>query len=162
MINNKQIICSANSCATQVTLGYIELDILSEGVLELTEEDLAVVEASVGGAGGVEMGMTGTQVRRELEPVVYENALAQNYPNPFNPSTTIAYSVATKTRVRLEIFDVRGRLVKSLVDERKSPNNYQVIWDGRNGDGESVASGVYFYRLVAGDFRATKNLVLLR
>jgi flagellar hook assembly protein FlgD len=88
--------------------------------------------------------------------------LGQNYPNPFNPSTTIAYSVADKSDVKLQIFDVRGRLVRTLVDGERGPNNYRVMWDGLNNAGNSVASGVYFYRLIAGDFRATKKMVLLR
>ena len=88
-------------------------------------------------------------------------ALAQNYPNPFNPETTIAYSVASTRLVSLAIYDVRGALVRTLVNERQTARNYRVVWDGRDRKGTSVASGVYFYCLVAGDFTATKKMVLL-
>jgi hypothetical protein len=92
----------------------------------------------------------------------YINNLEQNCPNPFNPTTTIAYSIANDNDVELKIFDVSGALVKTLVKESKKANNYKVIWDGRNNSGNSVASGVYFYRLIAGDFRATKKMVFLK
>ncbi len=89
----------------------------------------------------------------------------QNYPNPFNPSTTIGYSiprVEEPVQVRLSIFDIRGRRVRSLVDEKKESGVYQVHWNGRNERGEEVPSGVYLYRLEAGDYRATHKMVLTR
>jgi hypothetical protein len=89
-------------------------------------------------------------------------ALDQNYPNPFNPTTTIAYSIASRSRVQLRIYNVRGQLVKTLVDDEQVPNVYRAVWDGRNNSGSPVASGVYFYELVAGDFQATKKMVLVR
>ena len=77
-------------------------------------------------------------------------------------STTIAFSIKDAKHVQLRIYDVRGALVKTLVDERRKPNNYKERWNGKNNRGQSVASGVYFYRLEAGDFTATKKMVLLR
>jgi hypothetical protein len=88
--------------------------------------------------------------------------LEQNYPNPFNPVTSITYSIAKDSDVELKIFDVTGALVKTLVVGSHKKNKYKIFWDGRNNAGESVASGVYFYRLIAGDFKATKKMVLLR
>lgn len=88
--------------------------------------------------------------------------LAQNVPNPFNPTTTIEYAIARRSRVQLNVYDVRGRHVKTLVDRNVGPDSYRVVWDGRNSAGNSVASGVYFYRLVAEGFVATKKMVLLR
>ena len=88
--------------------------------------------------------------------------LQQNYPNPFNPVTTIEYSVSQESRVRLQVFDARGRVVRTLVNRDLLPNNYKVLWDGRNSSGNSVASGIYFYRLTVGDLSATRKMVLLR
>lgn len=156
------VIGSGASVGDTLDLGYIEMDVLSEDPLELTDDDLKLVEATVQDAGGGMACVGGSQSHRAVKPVVYTNELGQNYPNPFNPSTTIAYSLANKTDVKLQIFDVRGRLVKTLVDGERSPNNYRVMWDGRNNSGNSVASGIYFYRLVAGEFKATKKMVLLR
>ena len=90
------------------------------------------------------------------------NSLSQNFPNPFNPSTTIEFGLRGKGHVSLVIYDVAGRLVKTLVDEERGAGGHKVVWDGKNNTGSTVASGIYFYRLVAGDFVQTKKLVLLR
>ncbi len=90
------------------------------------------------------------------------NSLAQNYPNPFNPVTTIRYSVKNEGPVTLKIYDVSGRLVCTLVDVVTKPGAYTVTWRGVNDRGTKVASGVYFYRIGAGDFVQTKKMVLLR
>jgi hypothetical protein len=91
-------------------------------------------------------------------------ALDQNYPNPFNPSTSIRYYVGTETasRVSLRVYNVAGQLVKTLVDEEKTPGEHQVIWDGKNQQGDDVASGVYFYRLSISDFSDSRRMVLLK
>jgi len=92
-------------------------------------------------------------------------ALHQNYPNPFNPITTISYALPTakdKYFVTLKIYDALGRLVKTLVEQYQASGSYQVIWDGRDMNGSSVASGIYFYTIQAGDFRMTKKMVLMR
>jgi len=88
--------------------------------------------------------------------------LAQNYPNPFNPQTTIAYSIKARGYVRLSVYDVGGRLVRMLANEVRPAGAQQVTWDGKDANGTAVASGVYFYRLVAGDFTQTKKMVLLK
>jgi hypothetical protein len=88
--------------------------------------------------------------------------LAQNYPNPFNPSTTIRYEIKEATRVKLRVYDVAGRLVRTLVDESRKPDRYKAVWNGTNNRGQSVATGVYFYRLEAGSFVSTKKMVLLK
>jgi hypothetical protein len=84
-------------------------------------------------------------------------ALHQNYPNPFNPTTTIRFEVETHRHATLHIYDITGRVVKTLVDEQLQPGEYEVQWDASN-----VASGVYFYRLHAGDRQITRKLVLLK
>jgi hypothetical protein len=91
-------------------------------------------------------------------------ALMQNYPNPFNPSTTIRYSIAAQGRVTLKIYGVTGALVRVLADEVQTPRaeGYEAAWDGRNDDGASVASGVYFYRLKAGGEVLTRKALLLK
>jgi len=89
--------------------------------------------------------------------------LAQNVPNPFNPATTIEYRLPAASSVRLEIFDLRGRLVRRLRDgEQESAGRQAVVWDGRNDAGRAVAAGVYLYRLEAGNTRAARRMVLVR
>jgi hypothetical protein len=83
--------------------------------------------------------------------------LEQNYPNPFNPSTTIRYGLPTRSHVALTVYNTLGQLVASLVNETEEAGSHEVRFDG-----SVLASGVYFYRLSAGDYLATKRLVLLR
>lgn len=96
------------------------------------------------------------------ERLSFRDALVQNFPNPFNPTTTIAFSLAENARVVLAICDVRGALVRRLIHETRVAGDYRVVWDGKNDVGTSVSSGVYFYRLTAGRFEATKKMVLLK
>lgn len=88
--------------------------------------------------------------------------LKGSYPNPFNPSTVIEYSIAKDSNVKLAVYDVSGRLIKTLVDGFQRSNNYKVSWDGKNNRGVTVGSGVYFYRMKAGEFASTKKFVLMR
>ncbi|HCA80085.1 MAG TPA: hypothetical protein DEP53_10165 [Bacteroidetes bacterium] len=90
-------------------------------------------------------------------------ALSQNYPNPFNPTTTIEFSLARSVPVELKVYDLLGREVAVLINgDAMNPGRYMMRWDGRNRYGQSVATGVYFYRLVAGDFVQSKKMVLVK
>jgi hypothetical protein len=88
--------------------------------------------------------------------------LHANVPNPFNPSTRIGFSLASRSDVRLEIYDIAGRLVKRLLQAELPGGDHAVQWNGRDDGGNEVASGVYFYRFVAGDFESSQRMVLLR
>jgi hypothetical protein len=96
------------------------------------------------------------------ERIVYRTALYQNIPNPFNPSTTIRYELEERVTVTLTIYDVRGRVIKRLVNARQGPGIFRKVWNGTNGSGEMVSSGVYFYRLNAGGVLRTKKMLLLK
>ncbi len=91
-----------------------------------------------------------------------EFVLYQNYPNPFNPTTTIKYAVPKNEKISLKIYDVLGREVKTLVNSVKAPGIYSVTWNGSNNSGSKVASGIYFYRLKAGNFVNVKKMILLK
>ena len=84
-------------------------------------------------------------------------ALDQNYPNPFNPTTNISYSLGRTSEVKLEIFNVLGQKVQTLVDERKNPGTYRITFDARN-----LSSGMYFYKLSTSGFTQTKKMVLIK
>ncbi len=88
--------------------------------------------------------------------------LGQNYPNPFNPSTTISFVLPRESHVTLSIYDIRGRPVKTVRDEIVPEGYREVVWDGRDELGKGVSSGVYFYRLTAGEQTLTKKMVLLK
>jgi hypothetical protein len=92
-----------------------------------------------------------------------ETNLAQNYPNPFNPSTTIRYTLRETSHVTLRVYNVSGQLVRTLVDgEQAGQKSYSAEWDGRNNRGQNVSSGIYFYRLEAGEFTNTKKMLMLK
>jgi hypothetical protein len=84
-------------------------------------------------------------------------ALEQNYPNPFNPSTTIRYQLPVASEVKLEVYDVLGKKIATLVNERQSAGSYQVVWNA-----SGLSSGTYFYRLQAGTFTQTKKMILVK
>jgi len=93
------------------------------------------------------------------------SSLAQNSPNPFNPSTTISYTVApleSLVPVRLEVFNIRGQLIRTLVNEVVEPGEYSFFWQGLDDHGKALSSGVYFYRLRAGNFVATRKMVIVK
>ncbi|MDR9419740.1 chitobiase/beta-hexosaminidase C-terminal domain-containing protein [Gracilimonas sp.] len=93
----------------------------------------------------------------EVDELPQEFALEQNYPNPFNPTTVIRYSVADVANVKLQVFDVLGRKVATLVNEVKTPGAYTVNFDAGN-----LSSGAYFYRIDAGDFSTIKKMMLIK
>ena len=91
-----------------------------------------------------------------------EFGLAQNYPNPFNPSTRIGFALPVATHVRLDVINILGQRVVTLADREIEAGNHEILWNGTNSKGKVVSSGVYFYRLVAGDFTETRKMVLLK
>jgi flagellar hook assembly protein FlgD len=88
--------------------------------------------------------------------------LSQNYPNPFNPSTVISYDLLQASDVGMNIYDLSGRRVKTLVSGIQAAGAHRVIWDGRSDKGEDAASGVYVYSLDAGGHVQTRKMVLTR
>jgi hypothetical protein len=86
-----------------------------------------------------------------------EFALENNYPNPFNPQTAISYQLSTNSQVELTIYDMNGRKVTDLINEHKSAGYHEVSWDA-----SGFTSGIYFYRLTAGEFVETKKMILMK
>jgi Tol biopolymer transport system component len=96
------------------------------------------------------------------EAVPTQCELIQNYPNPFNPVTTMSYTIPIKSDVQLEIYNVLGSLVKTLVDEIQDPGRYSLVWDGTDNSGTPVSSGMYFYRLTNGNYSRAQKALLIR
>lgn len=93
----------------------------------------------------------------------FEYVLYQNYPNPFNPSTNITYQLKEKSDVTLEIYNILGERVMSIVNNVvQDPGQYIMSWNGRNSSGEKVASGIYIYRIIANEFISSKKMILLK
>ena len=93
-------------------------------------------------------------------PTVY--ALHNNYPNPFNPMTSIKFDLPRSGQVKLAVYDIAGRLVKTLVNEVREASTHTVLWDGTDAGGRRVASGTYYYMLVTDDFQATHKMMLVK
>ena len=101
-----------------------------------------------------------SQGKTSLSPNVF--SLHQNYPNPFNPTTLIKYNLAEDALVSISIYDVTGRMVKSLINMNQSTGYHSLRWNATNDIGESVSAGMYIYTIQAGQYRATKKMVLLK
>jgi flagellar hook assembly protein FlgD len=88
--------------------------------------------------------------------------LHQNYPNPFNPTTTIQYELPENSFVNIRIYDLKGRLVNTLVSKDQTAGYKAIKWAGVDDKGKPVSAGLYLYTIEAGDFRQTKKMVLLK
>jgi len=91
-----------------------------------------------------------------------EYSISQNYPNPFNPTTSITYSLKDDGRVKLAIFNIRGQLVRNLVDGQQTAGLYKFQWDGRDEKGTVVPSGVYLYTIQVNEYKMTKKMLLTK
>jgi hypothetical protein len=88
--------------------------------------------------------------------------LTQNYPNPFNPTTKFKFSLPKESDVSIVVFDITGRVVNTLANAKFGAGQYEVDWDGRNSMNNQIASGVYFYKIIAGNYTDVKKMILLK
>ena len=136
---------------------------------------LTLIDGTGGPVGKMDRTVTATDIRRayttlHLTPdniAPMTTRLLQNYPNPFNPETWIPYQLSEDSPVSISIYDTTGKLVRTLSLGYQSAGSYNsrgraAYWDGRNGNGESVASEVYFYQLQAGDYTDLRRMVILK
>jgi hypothetical protein len=164
--------------ASDMTLKYNDEDGVLKVLVYSMEKDIRIASGAenifvipVSGAGTIEMTQTELSdyygnlltVTKGEPPILPKSfALHQNYPNPFNASTSIAYELPEAARVKIEVFNVMGQLVKILLDEEEDAGVHVVEWDGTNETGDNVASGVYLYRFSSDDFAAEKKMVLMK
>jgi len=99
---------------------------------------------------------------QEDENTPYTFSLSQNYPNPFNPTTNIEFELPRSGPVIIEIFNILGQKVRILVDDHMKAGHKLVDWDGKDKNGNDVSSGIYFYRLQAGNFSQARKMVLIK
>jgi hypothetical protein len=109
------------------------------------------------GSGGSGWVLTGSFLEGDLADIPFDFALLSNYPNPFNASTLISYELPADTHVKLEVYNISGQKVATLVDSKQYSGYRSVVWDA-----SEVSSGLYFYKLTAGDFAEVKRMTLLR
>jgi hypothetical protein len=89
-------------------------------------------------------------------------ALGQNFPNPFNPTTIIQYALPKTSQVKIEVYNILGQKVRTLVDETQEPGYKTINWDGKDDGGNEVGSGVYFCRIQAGNFVKSRKMTFLK
>jgi len=149
---------AGNGGSVTVTVTFDATDLLEGDVLVA---DL-VINNNAGDDVIIPVSLTVTGVDAEVNLPVLHTKLNKNYPNPFNPSTKINYSLKDDGRVSLQIYNIKGQLVKTLVDERKETGNYVVTWNGKDNSRKSVASGVYFYKMKTQNYNSTKKMILMK
>lgn len=153
LINIGSAYVNSDKFSGTITLGFRARGQISEMNVEMVNAAIVV--------DGVELlANKASAVTLRAVPTVY--ALSHNFPNPFNPTTTINYSIPQAGNVSLVIFNVAGQKVKTLVNELKAPSFYKVVWDGKNDNGESVATGMYFYKLVSGNYSKIVKMTLMK
>jgi len=103
-----------------------------------------------------------TSVEMDLSSKPYSFHLSQNYPNPFNPVTTIQYSLPKRVYVNIDVYNMQGQKIRTLMSEFKPEGVHQLIWDGLTNSGTMAASGIYIIQVIAGEFRDTKKAVFMK
>jgi len=134
-------------------------DGLVYGIMKGNEDSETIIELKPD-SKGADFDKALEETPSEALPQGFE--LKQNHPNPFNPNTRISFAIPESERVQLQIFNVNGRKVKTLVDGTLSSGEHTYEWDSTDDSGHKVATGVYFYRLTAGDVTATKKMTLIK
>jgi predicted outer membrane repeat protein len=112
--------------------------------------------------GAYDVSCQTTDIEIDDDNLPQHYTLMQNYPNPFNPKTIIGFSLPRTSDVSLEVFNLLGQRVIELIDQSMSPGYHTVVWNGKNDQGRMVSSGVYYYRLRAGEFTESRKMLLLK
>jgi hypothetical protein len=152
---NEQLIPGHGTSETRHEYSYVD-----QGLTNGVAYSYRVVDVDLAGTQTAHGPITVTPQASAGVPTEY--ALSQNYPNPFNAQTTISYAIPQDSQVSMKLFNILGEEVRTLVDGHQKANTYQVTWDGKDADGRSVASGVYFCTLKAGEFSQTTKMVFLK
>ncbi len=150
---NKEMILGAGSSAEAHTYSYIDREVESGNAYYYKLADVDF-NGNIAYHGPISITVGATT------PTKYE--LAQSYPNPFNPETAINFSLKEAGKVSLNIYNLQGQLIRSLVDEDKLAGSYSVIWNGTNDQGIRVSNGTYLYTLKVNGFEETKKLVFMK
>ncbi|MCK4417978.1 MAG: T9SS type A sorting domain-containing protein, partial [Candidatus Latescibacteria bacterium] len=125
------------------------------------EEIRAAIDQMLEGFG-IGLSEDSESVFPDMKPVEESHIVAQSYPNPFNPETQIAYTLSVSEKVRIQIYNVTGQLIRTYDLGYQPAGSYSVHWDGRNENGDPAASGVYLYCIEAGPYEVTNRMVLLK
>ena len=106
--------------------------------------------------------VTSLKDAQKMKRVIKSLKLLQNYPNPFNPSTSIEYEIPKAGVVKITIYDINGRLIKTIIRQHQAGGSYQVQWNSQNEHNVKLASGIYVYRIKFGDSIISKKMILVK
>lgn len=147
--------------AVNISTQSVEWSYPAGGFLTVTDKNLYVADSVTGSLYA--FGDITTDIEDEHPPELPTDfVLHQNYPNPFNPSTEIKFEIPSRSFVEVSVYNTLGQKVKTLVNAEKSAGSHTAIWNGTDESGNTVSSGTYFYKLTAGDFIASKKMMLIK
>jgi hypothetical protein len=144
----------------QGLLHHFQLDEGGQHYWRVKAEGYSGISSGYSGKGSFNFSPLSDKNDESAIPLNFE--VSQNYPNPFNPNTIIRFSIPTESIVKLSIYDILGREVKTLVNQYYSPGSYEVNWNGDNNFGEKLSSGTYFYKVAAGEYSKIMKMLLLK
>ena len=159
---NDSIISEGTALGSQISYSYLDSEVEMETTYYywLESVDLGGTSALHGPITVLVSGEPGDPGIPPLPPTVTQ--LLPAFPNPFNPSTNIRYSLVEPAKVKIEIFNVKGQLMRVFENTYETPGYYQISWDGMDSNGRKAASGVYLYRMTAGKYSSYKKMVLAK
>jgi len=162
MVTQKDGLLSLAAYGDVATEGDLGLSLVFRSLREIEDSYIEIVDGQVrDGSYGLNSVATPVSVRIQTRPEVY--ALRNNYPNPFNPETTIKYQLPEAGDVTLEVYNMLGQVVRTLVNQHQTAGRYAVQWDANNDNGQALSSGIYFYRVqVGGEFNDVRKMLLLK
>jgi hypothetical protein len=152
----------AHATAMSIKIDTIIIDMFTQTSFNIVDAgDVGINQAYIYKTGAFLVDCVGGEcsdgVEERIKKFPGEYRLSQNYPNPQNPTSTITYDLPKASYVTLNIYNTLGQQVTTLIDEQKQPGRYDILFDG-----SKLTSGVYFYRIVAGEFTQTKKMILIR
>ncbi|MDP2401275.1 MAG: carboxypeptidase regulatory-like domain-containing protein, partial [Actinomycetota bacterium] len=150
---------NAGAYTIVIPIGTYAVTASATGFVSQTIENIVVTANQTSTVNFVMV--VGSSNEDDVVPVT-ATALNGNFPNPFNPETTISYAVKDPAAVRIEIYNVKGQLVRSLVNGEHNSGRYNVVFNGKDNAGNNIASGVYFYRMTTDKYSATKKMILMQ
>ncbi len=149
------------SIGSQTRYLYTDREIIDNNIYYYWLESVAINgELQYAGPIMVTVGNPGSEPPTPVIPV--ETALMSAYPNPFNPQTNMRYSLKEAGDVRLEVYNIKGQLIRSFEKTHNVPGYFSIVWDGKDAKGQMVGSGVYFYRMTSGKYSATRKMMLMK
>ena len=162
LISRKDGIVSVAAYGDVAIDGDLGLSLVFRSLKDIEDSYIEIVDGEVrDGNYGLNTLASPVSVRIQTRPGVY--ALRNNYPNPFNPETTLKYDLPEAGDVKLEVYNMLGQVVRTLVNEHQTAGRYAVQWDATNDLGKNMSSGIYFYRVrVGGEFTDVKKMLLLK